>query len=256
MTMRMKPFAVLIAVILGAAACEDGVTEAPAVDEEAVLEDAALMAADAMFQDLTIMQPPATWASFANGPSAAPGIEINGTRSFSKTVTFFDADGNEQAGYDEKTTASMRVESELERDAAHTFWTASIERKRDVLVTGLEGAETQRTWNGTTESEVYRSRHPDGGTERIYDMESSGLIEDVVRGVPRKDNPYPLSGTIRRNITAEITKDGTTETKVMETIITFDGDNIVTMTVNGEPFEIDLNDRGVKKRFKNKKKNG
>jgi hypothetical protein len=201
------------------------------------------------------MQTPATLAGLGNGPSAAANIEIEGTRSFSKTVTFFDADGNEQSAYDENTTASMRVESELERDVTHTFWTASVERERDVIVTGLEGAEATRTWNGTTAADVYRSRHPDGGTERIYDMESTGVISAVVRGVPRKDNPYPISGSITRNITAVITKDGSTETKVMETVITFDGDNLVTMTVNGELFEIDLNDRGVKKRFR-KKNNG
>ena len=256
MKMRMKPLALMFAIVFGAAACEDSVTEAPAVDDEAVLLDAALVAADGMFQDLALMQTPASWAGLGNGPSATAGIEITGTRSFSKTVTFYDADGNEQAAYDENTTASMHVESELERDVTHTFWTASIERERDVTVTGLEGQETTRTWNGTTEAEVERSRHPDGGTVRTYDMESSGVIEDVVRGVPRKDNPYPLSGTITRTIHAVITTDGVEEVKDLVVVITFDGDNTATMTVDGETFEINLDDKGLKKRFRNKKKNG
>lgn len=256
MKMRMKPLALMFAVVFGAAACEDGVTEAPAVDEEAVLLDAALMAADGMFQDLNIMQTPATLAGLGNGSSAAANIEIEGTRSFSKTVTFFDAAGNEQAAYDRDLTASMHVEAELERDVTHTFWSASIDRERDVWVTGLEGTEAQRTWNGTTEAEVDRSRHPDGGTVRTYDMESSGVIENVVRAVPRKDNPYPISGTITRTIHAVITTDGVSETKDLVVVITFDGDNTATMTVDGETYEINLDDKGVKNRFKNKKKNG
>jgi len=72
--------------------------------------------------------------------------------------------------------------------------------------------------------------------------------------VPRRDNPYPLSGSITRTIHAVITIDGVEEIRDVVTTITFDGDNTATMTVDGESYEVNLDDRGVKKRFKRKNK--
>jgi hypothetical protein len=253
MRMMTKTWTLALAAValLGTAACEDAVTDGNALDEEALLIDAAMIAADGMFQDLAHMDTPSAWAGIGTGPSAA-GIEIQGTKSFSKTVTFFDAAGKGQARLDPETTASMHVVSELEREATHTFWTASIKRDRDMWVTGLEGAETIRTWNGTSTGDVDRSRHPEGGSVRTYDMESSAVMTTVVKGVPRADNPYPLSGSITRTIHAVITTDNVEEIKDVVTTITFDGDKMATMNVDGEIFEVNLDDRGVKKRFQRK----
>ena len=251
MRMWMKPLALAGILTVGLAACEEGITDTSAVDDDAVKADIALMAADAMFQDLIHMQGPTVWMGMANGPDAT-GIQIEGSKSFSRTVTFFDKDGVEQDKYDAELTASMHIESELEREVTHTFWSADIERERDMWVTGLFGDESERTWNGDSEAEVEKSRHPDGGVVRTYDMETSAVIEDVVRGVPRKDHPYPLSGTITRKVYAVITKDGVEEIRDFTAIIEFDGDNTATMTVDGETWEINLDDRGVNKRFKNK----
>ena len=83
-------------------------------------------------------------------------------------------------------------------------------------------------------------------------MSSTAVIKDVVREVPRAENPYPKSGTITRTIHAEKTVDGVTEIRDVVTKITFDGDNTAMMTVDKESWEINLDDRGVKKRFQRK----
>lgn len=253
MTTKMGTMALAALTLLGTTACEDAVTDGSALDDEALRIDAALVAADGMFQDLVHMDTPSSWAGIGTGPSAA-GIEVQGSKNFKKTVTFFDAAGNEQASLDPETTASLHVVSELERDVAHTFWSASIKRDRDMWVTGLEGAETQRTWNGTGTGDVDRSRHPEDGSVRTYDIQSSAVMTDVVRVVPRGQNPYPLSGTITRTIHAVISIDGVEEVKDIVTTITFDGDNTATLTVDGETFEVNLDDRGVKQRFGRKNK--
>jgi len=242
------------AVVALAAACEDGVTnEVDAVDEAALRADAALVAADGMFQDLAHMDGFSGLAGLGVGPEFA-GIEIEGSKSFSRTVTFYDENGIEQPSHDPELTASMHVVSALEREVAHTFWSAAITRDRDMMITGLLGAETQRTWNGTSAGTVDRSRHPDGGAVKTYDMTSSAVINDVVKGVPRSQYKYPLSGSITRTIHAVIVKDGVEEVRDVVSTITFDGDNTATMTVDGESWEVNLDDRGVKKRFQ--KKNG
>lgn len=251
MRMGMKPTTFLAILALGAVGCETGTTDTNAFDDDALTADAALVAADGMFQDLAHMQSPSNWAGVGAPPSAV-GIEIQGSRSFQKTVRFFNAKGEEQPRHDPETTARMHVISDLTREVTHTFWSAEIERHRDMDVTGLEGDETQRTWNGTSSGEVDKSRHPEGGAVRTYDMESSAVITDVVRGVPRVDNPYPLSGSITRTILAVITVDGVEEVRDIVATITFDGDNTATMTVGAESWEIDLDDRGVRKMFRRK----
>jgi hypothetical protein len=251
MWMRLLTFTAVVALT---AACEDSVTnEVGAVDEAALRADAALVAADGMFQDLAHMEGFPVLAGLGVGPESV-GIEIQGSKSFSRTVTFFDKDGNEQPSHDPETTASMHVVSALEREVTHTFWSAAITRDRDMMITGLFGPETQRTWNGTSSGTVDRSRHPDGGVVKTYDMTSSAVISNVVRGVPRSQYKYPLSGSITRTIHAIIVTDGVEEVRDIVATITFDGDNTATMTVDEESWEINLDDRGVKKRFQ--KKNG
>ena len=248
MRMWMRPFAFAAVLALGAVACEDGTTDTNAFDDAGLRLDAALVAADGMFQDLAHMEGPSTWAGPGIGPEAG-GIEIQGSRSFSKTVTFFDSDGIEQNGYDPETTASMHIVADLTREVTHTFWNAEIERHRDMTVAGLEGTETERTWNGTSSGEIEKSRHPEGGVVRTYNMTSSAVISDVVRVIPRADNPYPKSGSITRTIHAVRTVDGVEEVRDVVATITFDGDNTATMTVDGESWEINLDERGVKRVF-------
>lgn len=244
----MRPLALSAVLATGAAACEDSGTNAPAFDDEALKADVALVAADGMFEDLAFMESTTFWAGTGFAPEAA-GIEFESSRTFKRTVTFFDGDNNEQGHFDPLSTAKIHVVSELEREASHTFWSAKIKRDRDMWVTGLEGEETTRTWNGTGNSNVEKSRHPEDGAQREYDMVGTSVIENVVRGVPRADNPYPLSGTITRTMNVTLTVDGVTETKVIVVEITFNGTQFADMDVNGDTFQVDLAQRGVKGRF-------
>jgi hypothetical protein len=247
----MKPFALVAVLALGAAACEDGTTDTNGFDEGGLIADAALIAADGMFQDLAHMQSPATWAGIGFGPEAGP-IEIQGSRTFSRTVTFFPEDS-----YDPVTTTHMHIVSDLEREVTHTFWSAEIERHRDMTVSGLAGEETQRTWDGTGTGKVFKSRHPEGGAVRTYDMESSALITQVVRAIPRAENPWPLSGTITRTIKAVRTKEGEDPVERNLTVtITFNGTQFVKMLVDDlsdadgpVEYDIDLAQRNVNRRF-------
>ncbi len=248
MRMWMRPFAFTAVLALGAAACEDGATDPNVVEDDALLADMALVAADGMFQDLAHMESPSAWAGLGLAPEGA-GIEIQGSRTFSKTVTFFDGENQEQAHYHPEKTARMHIASDLTRDVTHSFWSAEITRHRDMDVTGLAGPETERTWDGTSNGTVNKSRHPENGTVRSYAMTSSAVITKVIRGVPRADNPYPKSGTITRTIHAVRTVDGVEEVRDVVATITFDNDNTAIITVDGESWEINLDDRGVRKNF-------
>ncbi len=232
------------------AACNDA--NGPSELDQALDEDVALVAADAVLEDLRQMY-------VSLGSQAASGVSFDvavPTGNFSRTVSFFDADGNPQDAYNPLTTASIHVLIEMSGAVERDGWLATIARSRDLTVSGLEGEETERTWNGTSSTEVSRSQHTDENGTRTYEMSGVGTIEDVVRGVPRDENPWPLSGTITRSITVVITNgpDGDV-THERTVVVTFNGTQFATLTVNGEEFELDLaalqRDRAVRRRQHN-----
>jgi hypothetical protein len=138
--------------------------------------------------------------------------------------TYYDADGNAQESYDEVTTASVHIVSEITGEMERENWSGTISRTRDITVTGLEGDETTRTANGTGSSTVSRSRHSDENGDRSYEMSGTSVITNVVHAVPREENSYPLSGTISRDVTAVIVNGPNgDETHTRHVVITFNG---------------------------------
>ena len=223
-------------------ACSDATEPDEFIDQ--LNFDVAMVAADGLLDDLSTIN---QWFSFGFGASLAPQI----TRS--RVVEYFDGAGNLQEAYDELTTASMHIVSEMSGEFTRENWSATIVRTRDIIVTGLEGEETSRTANGSGTGEVTRSRHLDDGGTRSYDMSGTSTIQDVVHGVPREDNPWPLSGTITREMTVKIVNGPDGDQTVERTaIVTFNGTQFVTMTVNGESFEVDLSARSGKHPFRRK----
>lgn len=240
-------FGLLIAT-LATGACTDS-TGLDALDD-AFLLDMALVAADATIEDVNLWGQPLTFGPLA-GPGAqghthtpgVPGGHGGFAGSGTRSVTFFDADDDEQDAYDALTTASMHILHDVQGEVQRESWTATISRQRDKWVTGLVGEETHRTWNGTGSEQVTRSRHLDDGTERSYESSGTIVYEDVVVPIPGSTPRWPVSGTITRSMTVTGTgADGTT-TRAVEIVITFDGTAIATALVNGELIEIDLSVR-------------
>ncbi|MFC1662182.1 hypothetical protein ACFL3S_12155 [Gemmatimonadota bacterium] len=242
----IKTLAVGTVLALGLTACDDGTPDL--IDDAALRADAALVAADAMFQDLAAMQPPTTLGLAGAGPELGP-TEGGGSYNWTRNVTFY-VDDVPQDAYDALETDSIHVEWDFSREAEHTFWSADIERHRDMWITGLEGEETERTWNGIGNGEVFKSQHPDDGVERTYNMTTEAEHSDVVRKVPRAENPYPVSGTITRHIHAVVTENGeVVGERDVTTVITFDGTQLATVTVGEDSWTIDLAQRGLRQRF-------
>ena len=199
--------------------------------------DLAMVAADGTIEDVQALR------------DAQHGGFFMDNRSGARTVQFFDADGVEQDAYDELTTASIYMTMEMSREIERDGWSASVNRSREMTVNGLEGVETTRTVNGVGSESITRSRHSD--TEGLREREITGTrtMEDVVHTVPFEDNPYPLSGTITREMTVTVTTEAGTRTHTRTVVITFNGTQYPEMTVNGEPFEVDLAARDGERPF-------
>jgi hypothetical protein len=224
---KLTVFAAGVALV--AAACGDSTTGATAASDQFVDLDVAVVAADGTLGDLEAI------AQCGGGRLPEEGAEVE------CTVTYFDADGNQQAAYDEVTTASIHIVSEISGEFEREGWSATVSRSREMTISGLEGAETTRTVNGSGSQAVTRSSHSDANGSRTYEMSGTSSIDNVVHGVPREDHPYPLSGSITREMTATIIggeNDGEVRSRLA--VITFNGTQFATMTVNGETYEIDL----------------
>ena len=238
---RVKSEAVVLGLLV-LAACSD--TVGPDAFEDSLTLDVAMIAADAVideFGDIGLL--------FGGGAFAAPGQAS--TRTVTYTATFFDADGNEQEARDPLTTASIHLVIESTQEFSRDSWSGTGTRSRDLMITGLKGEETTRTVNGTGSGSVTRSQHTDADGTRTYDMSSTSVIEDVIHPVPRTDDAWPLSGTIRRDVTINVINgpDGDV-TKSRTVLITFNGTNLATMTVGGESFEVDMSTRSGRHPFR------
>ena len=243
-----------LALALALGACADNTGLDSFSDE--ILYDMAIVAADATIEDVN------SWAQpmgFARGLSELRGIPgmggsgvprgmpgghkgIGGSLSGTREATFFDASGSVQDAYDAETTAMIHFVSEVGGDVSRDNWSATLARGRDMTVTGLAGTETHRTFNGSGSEDVSRSRHTEEG-DRAYAMSGSFTYADVVTPIPGSDPKYPTSGTITRNMTATRTGTDGSETRTVAMMITFDGDETASITVNGETMEIDLTTR-------------
>lgn len=255
--------------VLALAGCEDLGSGPEAFDDSAVTLDVATVAADAVVDDVLGMALGTTGAPLlgvTGGPAAVPGGQGQGPggqgqggqgqgqggkggpghqdMARSHTVTFYDAAGNVMEAYDAELTASINIVTEMSGTRETPRWTREISRHSDRTVSGLEGDETQHTWNGTGSMENDRVRFDDVNGNREYHMSSTSTTEDVVVALPRDENPWPLSGTITRIVKVSIVNGPNGDVEEERTVVvTFNGTQFVTMTVDGEAFEIDLADR-------------
>jgi hypothetical protein len=248
--------ALTCAVILGA--CSDAT--GPDADTPLLNADLAVVMADAAGEDVDIMREPVNFQSMS--PSFGPGFgdmnpancvynpltqrlacvpvtrrELVITRSYK----FWDTNNEVQQAYDALLTAKANINTTIVGEHEGENWSASIDRFRDMTVTGLVGTETQRTWNGNGEDHLSRSRHNEAG-ERTYTIVCTVQVVNVVVPVPNgSGDRFPISGTITRQCT--VTFDGGPhdgQTVQRTAVITFNGTQTATLTIGGRTFDIDL----------------
>ena len=255
-TMRWLSRGALLAVVIGVAACDDATTIQNL--DDTLLIDAAMLAADATIEEVRMWREPFLFGPLpgeGSSPVARPGGrdswsgELEGTRS----VVFFDADGVEQDAYDELTTAQIHIDHAVAGLIERDRFSAEIERNRMMVVSGLTGEETTRTWNGSGSSYTSRQGVLEDGTERSHTMDGSAVYTNVVVPIPGSEPRYPESGTVERSMTATRTSAEGTETREVSIVITFDGSQYADAVVNGEAIEIDLAAEDRRRPFRRKR---
>lgn len=208
--------------LLAVAACSDdeGVAAPSAVDNAAINQDVAAATGANIAGDIVAYaaDESAVSASFAGAGAAGAGtctrsgstVTCTGARdgnlTITRTATFFDAAGATQADYDAATTARIDIAAQVTGSYEGPQYRATLQRIRSVSITGLAGAETQRTRNGTGTATV-QSTFTGTNVTRTHRMDVADTTANLVWAVnPR--GQYPLSGTVTRNAVVRTTITG------------------------------------------------
>jgi len=226
--MRSLGMASLVLAVVTVAACND--STAPTADDQLLNADVAVAAADATLDGV----------QFMGDPNMHRGAPLNRDR----TVTFYDARGLPMASYDPLFTASMNIKVDVIGERSREVWSATVERHRDLTVSGLLDKETTRFFNGGGTEHITRSRMSDEFGTRTHDIQGSFSWDNVEVPVPGSESPWPLSGSITRHWVITITNGPNgDETRERTVIVTFNGTQFVTISVDGETSELDLGTR-------------
>lgn len=170
-----------------------------------------------------------------------PVINGNGVTVI-RSLAFFDATGAMMNHFD-STTASMNVLATLSGVVTTANGADTVNGTRDVTASGLLGHNTTRVWNGSGNG-THGAYWSDSVASRTADVNYSSTFSNIVVALPRSANPWPISGTISRQVngTGVVTKGDSTRTiTISRTVeITFNGTEFVPMTVGSETYTLDL----------------
>ena len=251
--MQFRPARWPLAAAAVLAACNSG----PSNDIDTLSLDVAAAAGETAAQNVEMMRGPGgphgfgvrfDPASFDCEPRTREGLTVT------LTCSYADAAGARQSAYDANTTATVTIALAIKGSFDRGPMTGKVDRTSSLVVTGLAGAETKMTWNGTDAGTMSHSHGADdNGKARSYQMSYTGTTINVVIPVPRTETSWPLSGTTTQQATIKFTggkKDGQTETRTVTT--SYNGTQFITVTVNGETFTVDLAKRGRAERGRGK----
>lgn len=170
-----------------------------------------------------------------------------GDVTWSRTFTFYDGT-TVQDGYDPVTTDSIVFETSVTGSASRGGYTAEFSRERHATLSGLDGEETQRTWNGAGASSRSETWTGDRGT-RTYVVTSSDSVRNVVLNLPRAENPWPASGVVVHRVEMLATFSGAAGEGSREfsrrVQVTFNGTSVVPLLINDRECELNLATRQV-----------
>ena len=265
MPVRFRPAAATLAA-LTLAACSDSTAPASETATVAaqVTADVAAQAADAAAEDVQVMRVNTgafgvatldferftRWAACPLDAATSRftcAAAVRGPWTSTRSWQFRDASGAPQPAYDATTTASANFRWTLAGTFDRRRWEGTTSRERDLTVTGLAGANTTATVNGTGSDARSRTRFANpnaapgsnAAADRSYDMAATLRIENVVIPVPRAD-AWPASGSITRTYTGTRTSANRTETVTRTATVTFNGTGTAQLVVNGRRFTLDL----------------
>ncbi|MBI4421293.1 MAG: hypothetical protein HY560_10745 [Gemmatimonadetes bacterium] len=233
------------ALLLALAACERGQegptvpdARAPAAGDPMALADPDIPTFEVVSTGTSSSRPGPCVFSATTGQFACPDVTRNGI-TFTRKFTLYDADGNVQSRYDAATTASIKTETSAQGTMTPADGgSVTIDRSGVMVTSGLAGAETSRTLNGTEQGTVNGEFTGRDGVVVTNETELADTTSNLVVPVPTRDRRagYPLSGSRVHSTVTTVTRGSDTRTVSVRRKETFDGTSVVQVeiTVNGQ----------------------
>lgn len=235
------------AVVLGLVACTDANVPEGLTDGE-VAEDMALSSGDAVASVVAELIGNEVFGGLA-GAAPAGAAQAPEDVEITRSRTCYDENGNVQQQCNATTTASIRIQWTVDGTRETEHLSASIHHAHDALISGLLGEETSRTHNavGTSDDTVTITRETLTKTVAESSVDS---VRNVVFNLPRSTNPWPVSGSVVRHVTATITVTGPREetrtvTRRIEVTFPPDAQGNVTIQVGNTTCTLNLVTRAV-----------
>lgn len=248
------------ALVVAAAACADSTAPASTLTDVMLTRDAGNDVAEATAQDIGEMvgSEALVGMPMASAPAeAAPGgcsWSAATSRFVCPTITnpdgltldrsfAFYAGGVAQQSYDASATDSINFQGALKGTLSRNGRTVWMNTSRNMTVSGLSGAETQRSWSGTgTRTDSAHVTNDDiARRTRIHSVDQ---VAAVVFALPRSANPWPKSGTITHDMTMTSDADNGAGTRSRSTtrhvVVTFDGTQTASVMIGTNACTLDL----------------
>jgi hypothetical protein len=252
--------------LIVATACSDSTAPNSRVSDNEATADLAITAGDAIATDVglliageadgmtftTAAQRGGAALAATTGCSLVDGRRVctatnEGGMTITRSFAFYDATGTIQSAFDPATTASINFQMSLSGTLTRPHVTATITRQRNMTLSGLAGAETQRTWNGTGAGTENSTATGDRGT-RTYAGVAKDTTTNVVFSLPRSEHPFPESGTVVHRIDATATFEGAqsgSRTISRRAVVTFNGTANVPLQVGNRSCMLNLTTKAV-----------
>ena len=252
----MRQYALVATACLFAVACSDDPTGPGTEVSVQTRADVAAATGEALATDIEAMSRTeasgsASLFAFAGDPSASCTFSVGsfvcinsfGPFDGEATITFRDGSGTAQADFDADATASIDIETDISADIDRTNFDLEFNRQGDFTVTGLAGAETSRTWNGTATTSVSGSLF---GGDRAYTMTSSTTFSAVVVPTTGGEPRWPTSGSVTSQVNWSSTAGPDAgESGSLTATVQFNGTAQVPLTVGGVTYSLNLATRTV-----------
>ena len=243
-----KSLALVAALSIGLAACSDDDPTGPDNSITAQMRaDAAEAIGETAARDVEAMTSTSgSGALFAfGGDFDTSGCTLNifvflcnstaGGLNGEASILFTDAAGDDQDAYDAATTGGVTLELGSDGTINRVGFSSDYDASRDLTLSGMVGAETNRVWNGSGSTSFDGSLH-DNSREYSFDVQQDFNAVNVPTG---GSSIWPTAGSVDYDIDLTIVGgDNAGETRTGR--VDFNGSADVPLTVGGTSYSLDL----------------
>jgi hypothetical protein len=261
LTKQRSTMTVALAVL--AAACSDGTSvRGSLVSDASISADVAASSGDAIVASLGAMIGNESSGSLSTLRSGAVASLEDPTLNYSRTTVCLDADGNVVDGCRplssvHKIATDLAIDGSrsgqiTKRNGETVTWSGAVHRSAHDTVTRnfTDGTETSRTHDGNGAA-YDTTTYSDANVSRLFEEAANDSVRALTWNLPRFSNPWPVSGSIVRNVQIHVvaTKADVTQTRDVlrriEVDFPADAEGNVVLKINDKTCSLNLVTRVV-----------